>query len=74
MNSDDIEAAERIRQAADLASRLGRLEGKLELLVEQLEDFVTKARFYPVELIAYGLVGGVLLTVLGSMLLRVIAR
>lgn len=46
----------------------------MDNILERLKELVTKARFQPVELIAYGLVGGVGLTVLGAVLNRVLIR
>ena len=60
---------------------LGRLDERTEAISKRLErieqsfqDYVTKDRYKPVELIAYGLVSGVVITVLGALLAQIIVK
>lgn len=55
----------------DIPKQIAELAAQIR---EQIKDLVTKSRFYPVELIAYGLVAGVMLTVLGAVLGKVLIR
>lgn len=50
-------------------TRLIRLETQMEHLVETIKTFVNHSQFEPVRLIAYGLAGGVLITVLSAALM-----
>ena len=43
-------------------------------LRRDFEDFVTHSEFFPVKMIAYGLAGGVMLTVLGALLAKVVVQ
>jgi hypothetical protein len=56
-------------QAAVLMARIDErtrsIEARVNKIDQRFEDYITKERFRPVELIAYGLAGGVLVTVLG---------
>ena len=54
--------------------KLIKLETQMEATLKVLTEYVTKAQFEPVRLIAYGLAGGVLLTVLTALLSRVIIK
>lgn len=52
------------------AEKLTRLETQMKAVVEMMATFVTASRFRPVELIAFGLAGGVMTTALGLVLAR----
>lgn len=47
---------------------------KLEALEKLVATFVTRPEFDPVKMIVYGMAGSVMLTVLGAIVARVIAR
>ena len=51
---------------------LARLDERTQAMHERLECFVTKEAFRPVALVAYGLMGGVSLSVLGAVIALVI--
>lgn len=55
-------------------AKLIKLETQMEATMKALLDHVTKAQFEPVRLIAYGLAGGILITVLGAVLARVLTK
>jgi uncharacterized coiled-coil DUF342 family protein len=48
------------------------LKSKMEALEKVVQTFVTRPEFDPVKMIAYGMAGSVLLTVLGAILAKVI--
>ena len=50
--------------------KLTRLETQVSLISSSLVTFVSQHQFAPVKLIAYGLAGGVLTTVLGAILAK----
>lgn len=50
--------------------KLTRLETQVSLISSSLINFVSQHQFAPVKLIAYGLAGGVLTTVLGAILAK----
>lgn len=52
------------------AEKLTRLETQMAAVLVAMGTFVTSTRFRPVELIAFGLAGGVLTTSLGLVLAR----
>lgn len=52
--------------------KLTRLETQVSAISSGLSSFVSQHQFAPVKLIAYGLAGGVLTTVLGAMLAKVL--
>ena len=52
------------------AEKLTRLETQMIAVLAAMGTFVTATRFRPVELIAFGLAGGVLTTSLGLVLAR----
>jgi hypothetical protein len=57
------------------AQTLGELVGlkrDVEILTKQIEALVTRPEFHPVQMIAYGLAGGVLITALGSVMAKVL--
>lgn len=63
-------------QAVELAElRIGirQMREEMARLRADFEEYVTHSEFFPVKLIAYGLAGGVMLTVLGALLTKVIA-
>lgn len=47
---------------------IARLDERVKNLERQFKNFISQDRFKPVEMITYGLAGGVLLTVLGLLL------
>lgn len=51
--------------------RLARIETNLEHLTVNLEKLVSRAEFQPVQLITYGLAGGVMTAFLSALILRV---
>ena len=55
-------------------SKLIKLETQMEATLRTMMEYVTKAQFEPVRLIAYGLAGGILLTVLGAVLAKVVMK
>lgn len=57
-----------------LDERTKAISKRLERTEQSLQDYVTKDRYKPVELIAYGLVGGVVITVLGALLAQIIVK
>jgi hypothetical protein len=52
--------------------KLTRLETQMTSIMLSLSTFVSQSRFRPVELIAFGLAGGALMTMLGAVLARVL--
>ena len=58
----------------DLKITLTELKGQVSNLNKVIEYFVTHSQFYPVKLIAYGLAGGVLISVLTAILSKVILK
>lgn len=56
------------------AEKLTRLETQLLSISLSLTTFVNHHQFAPVKLIAYGLAGGVLTTVLGAVLAKVLVQ
>jgi len=54
----------------DSMEKLTRLETQVSLISSSLVTFVSQHQFAPVKLIAYGLAGGVLTTVLGAVLAK----
>lgn len=58
----------------ELKITMADLRGQLSHLNQVITDFVTQAQFYPVKMIAYGLVSGVLVSVLAAVLSRVILK
>lgn len=51
---------------------LVRIDERVKVILEKLDDYVTKEEFRPVQRIVYGLVGGALLTMLGAVIALVI--
>lgn len=47
---------------------------KLEALERLVQTFITRPEFDPVKMIAYGMAGSVLLTVLGAIMAKVIGK
>jgi hypothetical protein len=54
----------------DSIEKLITLQVQMVNISAQLQTFVSQHQFAPVKLIAYGLAGGVLLTVLGAILAK----
>lgn len=54
----------------DSIGTLTTLQVQMANISAQLQTFVSQHQFAPVKLIAYGLAGGVLLTVLGAILAK----
>ena len=54
--------------------KLIKLETQMEATLKTMMEFVTKSQFEPVKLITYGLAGGILITVLGAVLARVLTK
>ena len=54
--------------------RLERLNDKLDHIKDAIDKLVTRHEFYPVRLIAYGLAGGILMTVLMAVLSKVVLK
>lgn len=54
----------------DSIEKLTTLQVQMANMSAQFQTFVTQHQFTPVRLIAYGLAGGVLLTVLGAVLAK----
>ena len=54
----------------DSIEKLTTLQVQMVNMSAQLQTFVSQHQFAPVRLIAYGLAGGVLLTVLGAVLAK----
>lgn len=59
-----------VRLEVENAQKLTRLETQMITVVATMSSFVTSSRFRPVELIAFGLAGGVMTTALGMVLAR----
>jgi hypothetical protein len=57
----------------DSIEKLTRLEVQMSSISSSLSTFVSQHQFEPVKLISYGLAAGVLMTVLGAILMKVIA-
>jgi hypothetical protein len=73
MNADDrIQRLEQEFQKweRDSIEKLITLQVQMVNISAQLQTFVSQHQFAPVKLIAYGLAGGVLLTVLGAILAK----
>lgn len=49
-----------------------RLDERTQGIETRMDNFITKDTFYPVKLIAYGLAGGALLTILGGVLATIL--
>lgn len=56
----------------DSIEKLTRLEVLTGTMSAQLQTYVTQHQFAPVKLISYGLAGGVLTTVLGAIMAKVL--
>jgi hypothetical protein len=56
----------------DSLTRLAHLETQISEIAKDIANLVTKAQFEPVKLIAYGLAGGVLTTVLAYMMFAIL--
>jgi predicted YcjX-like family ATPase len=52
--------------------RLARIETKMENVLERIDDLVSRAEFYPVKLLVYGLSGGILTAFLSALIFRVL--
>jgi hypothetical protein len=59
-----------LRLELESMEKLTRLETQVSLISSSLVTFVSQHQFAPVKLIAYGLAGGVLMTVLGAVLAK----
>ena len=59
-----------VRLEIENAQKLTRLETQMTAVLAAMSTFVTATRFRPVELIAFGLAGGVLTTSLGIVLAK----
>jgi len=59
-----------VRLEISNAEKLTRLETQMATVIAGMGKFVTATRFRPVELIAFGLAGGVLTTSLGIVLAK----
>ena len=57
-----------------ISERLTRLESKVEALTEAVKEFVTNARFTPVQILVYGLVSIVMGGFFTAILLKVMPR
>lgn len=67
---DSIKEGVKIEQ--ETLVRLTRLETNMEYLTQTIKTFVNHSQFEPVRLIAYGLATGVLTTVLGTVMLKMV--
>lgn len=56
----------------DSIEKLTTLQVQMANISVQLQTFVSQHQFAPVKLIAYGLAGGVLLTVLGAVIAKTV--
>lgn len=56
----------------DSIEKLTKLQVEVVNISAQLQTFVNQYQFAPVKLIAYGLAGGVLMTVLGAIMSKLI--
>ena len=63
---------ENLRTASTLDKRVSLIEKVLDGLPAVISKLVTETRFRPVELVVYGLIGGVGLTALGAVLAKII--
>jgi hypothetical protein len=70
----DDEAKELKKTAVSTATDVQVIKVKLEALEKLVATFVTRPEFDPVKMIAYGMAGSVLLTVLGAIMARIIAK
>jgi len=70
----DDEAKELKKTATATATDVQVIKVKLEALEKLVSTFVTRPEFDPVKMIAYGMAGSVLLTVLGAIMARIIAK
>jgi hypothetical protein len=70
----DDEAKELKKTALATATDVQVIKVKLEALEKLVATFVTRPEFDPVKMIAYGMAGSVLLTVLGAIMARIIAK
>ena len=70
----DDEAKELKKTATSTATDVQVIKVKLEALEKLVATFVTRPEFDPVKMIAYGMAGSVLLTVLGAIMARIIAK
>lgn len=61
-------------EIAELRLEMRQVREELVALRSSFDAYVTQPEFFPVKLIAYGLAGGVLLTVLGALLAKVIIQ
>jgi hypothetical protein len=52
--------------------KLTRLETQMTAIMLSLSTFVSQSRFRPVELIAFGLAGGALMTLLGAIMAKLL--
>ena len=69
----DIEARLRTLELT-FSERLTRLDGKVEALIEAIKEFVTNARFTPVQILVYGLVSIIMGGFFTAILLKVMPR
>jgi hypothetical protein len=53
-------------------TRVESLEDKIDRLGEEFKNYVRHERFRPVEMIAYGLIGGIGLSVLGAFMAMIL--
>ena len=58
----------------DLANRLTAIEGKVDALLEKVLDFVTNARFTPVQMLVYGIVSLIMTSVFAAIIAKVIVK
>lgn len=56
------------------SERLMRIETKMESVLEKLEEVVSRAEFWPVKMIAYGLAGGILTAFLSAVVFKVMGQ
>jgi hypothetical protein len=66
---DEIEKA-----VQETALEVHGIKIKLERLEKLVESFVTRPEFDPIKMLVYGMAGSILMTVLGAILARVIAK
>ena len=58
----------------DMANRLTSLEGKIGGINDLLKEFVTNARFTPVQVLVYGLVSLVMTSVFAMLIAKVLVK
>lgn len=62
------------RLELDILTRMTKLNGQVDQLIELAKEFVTTATFTPVKLIVYGLTGLILTSVFAAILAKIITK